>query len=1173
MTAASKAPSKVGPEQPGRRLLAATAVTHYARAPQWDLPELSSSRQRIIDLFTGTFGYTLVKDFSLNLTQYQLTKRLRKLCRQARPQDHVVIYIAGHGEIIDGNGEHLLLTADVDPDDIEDTLPTAELARKMLRGTSVQRLLLLLDTCYSGQGSNRIAAAALTSVTRDWGGAPRSGFVVVSSALPAEQARAGAFPKLLARAVEALPTAGNALPTLDLGAVVEAMNRDSERPAYQRIGWMPVGLTGELPAFLPNPRYRATLADVDLELQQVTEWDARAERREVEYRRHFLARAMGSPDEQAGWWFTGRHTVLIEISRWLNAPLSSSTALIVAAGPGSGKTAVLGLVAALADHERRPTVPRDTIGLPDAAIPPVGGIDVAIYAGHLTVEQVLEELSSAAGVRAETVGELLTAVQARSRPFTALIDAIDEAHDPRQLVARLLRPLIDYGRSHGVRLLLGTRPHLIHLLHPEAGGPGRVSTARTISLDDEPYTDSDALTAYVTRGLLQASPGSPYLEAPPALISTVADAVAENAGTSFLVGKITSAMLAAASALPGEDWKASLPQAPGDAMLRDLDSRLGADAQRARDLLRPLAYAEGQGLPWEDIWAPIASAIVGREYTDEDLLWLRRSAGSYVVEAIEEGRSVYRLYHQALVDHLRHASDDTATQQAITSVLVSRLPRTSEGALDWSRAHPYIRRYLSRHAAAAGRLDELLMTPQFLLTADPAQLLLVLHKATTPEALSIAGVYRRAAAQLRDKSAEEAVSYLELYAWEVGLKDLAKQIRALRAPGTWSVSWANVKHSDPHEKLGRHGDRVDTLVVTKVRDQHLAITAGAGVIRIWDLAERMPVGKPLTIGKGPVHALAVTELDGCPALIVARSTQRTATAVRATLQLWDIDTHERIAAPFGRCKGIIHNMVVTQIDGDPAVVAAVGSHWGKGSARQIRAWNLKTRELMRDPFLGIASDGADSGSAAIGEVHGRLIVAFEDKKAGTIRTWDAALGRPLGEPVARSDAKLPMSHIGIYEYNDHAMLAYSVDFVSPREISSRSSVFDLFSGKSIGEFNHHGGFRAQRICEVNGRIMLITGSNVSDGWQSDGVIDVKDLSEDRIFYEQLIAYDHSIDSLAVANIDEGQRIVSGSGDGWVRIWDLERNLLKSRKNLLSCRSIVGKHALRWIRFQLALSPK
>ena len=150
----------------GRRLLVATAVAHYPKAPQWDRPGLADARQQVIDLFTGVLGYTHVSDLGLDPTETQLTEHLRTLCRHhVRPEDHLVVYIAGHGEVLDdGGGRHVLLTADTDPDDVADALPTLRLADKMLLGTPVQRLLLLLDTCYSGSGGNQVAAAVLAGM-------------------------------------------------------------------------------------------------------------------------------------------------------------------------------------------------------------------------------------------------------------------------------------------------------------------------------------------------------------------------------------------------------------------------------------------------------------------------------------------------------------------------------------------------------------------------------------------------------------------------------------------------------------------------------------------------------------------------------------------------------------------------------------------------------------------------------------------------------------------------------------------------------------------------------------------------------------------------------------------------------------------------------------------------
>ena len=63
-----------------------------------------------------------------------------------------MLYLTGHGEILD-DGDYVLLTSDTSPSDLlHRTVPTGEIVKLVLAGTRVRRLLLLLDTCYSGRG-------------------------------------------------------------------------------------------------------------------------------------------------------------------------------------------------------------------------------------------------------------------------------------------------------------------------------------------------------------------------------------------------------------------------------------------------------------------------------------------------------------------------------------------------------------------------------------------------------------------------------------------------------------------------------------------------------------------------------------------------------------------------------------------------------------------------------------------------------------------------------------------------------------------------------------------------------------------------------------------------------------------------------------------------------------
>ncbi|TPQ21876.1 caspase family protein [Streptomyces sporangiiformans] len=935
----------------GRRLLVATAVTRYANQPQWDRPDLVEANRQIVDLFTG-IGYTHLAEIGLDPTAAELTNSLRDICRrQVRPEDYLVVYLAGHGEILDDGG-HVLLTSDTDPDDIDDALPTMTLATKMLRGTGVQRLLLLLDTCYSGQGGNEFTAAALAGMRRNWTLTDRSGLVVVTSSQPLEQADTGAFPRLFSAAVHSDMTAGRKPAILDLGAVVEVMNSHHARPPHQRIGWGTVGLTGAVPGFLPNPRHRASTVDTDLHFQQAVEWQTQIERRNNEFHRHFLVRAMGGHGEEPAWWFSGRHAALADITSWLGGPGSGPPAVVVTAGPGSGKTAVLGLVAALTRTDYRRTVPLETLALPAAATPAQGSVDIAIYAGGLTHDQVLAGLAAAARVEADTVSRLIAAMAAQrpapARPFTAIIDALDEAVDPHQLITQVLLPIITAGR--GIRLLLGTRPHLLPSLMPDTSGEPSDSI-RTIQLDEPPHADRAALVEYTIRSLLEARPGSPYLRTSPERLRAVAGAVADASYPSFLVARITTATLAAADHVADAndgDWRAELPRVPGDAMRQDLDVRLGHQAQRARELLRPLAYAEGQGLPWENIWASLAGRISGRRFTDADLFWLREHTGSYVVEAVEDGRSTYRLYHQALAEHLRTDTESriavAAVHQAFVEVL-TRIPSSSRATSDWTRAHPYAIRHLATHAAISGAIDALVMDGDYLVHADPETLLPALEHVRTEAGRLVRTTYYASASQHRYAA---PAARRQLLAIDAARSKAPVSLRkALNNDLVWSPRWATGRLVNPalRTALTGHDQSVNAVACAKVDGVPFAVTGAgngtdpsSGELIVWDLRDGR---RHATLAHliEPVNAVACGEVDGTPVAVAGTGTQDGPGEVL----IWDLRTGRLRATLSGHAQRVTA-IAIGRIDGAPVVVTGASNARipGQAFSGQIGVWDLRT---------------------------------------------------------------------------------------------------------------------------------------------------------------------------------------------------------------------------------------
>jgi WD40 repeat protein len=1196
-------------EDLGRRFLVATAITRYANAPQWNRPDLEAARNDIVELFTGSLGYQHISDLGLDPTKDQLTRMLRAFCRMRQPEDLVAVYITGHGEVLDGSQEHVILASDTDPDDIADALPTVELARKMLLDTPVRRVLLILDTCYSGHGANDLAATALTRMTRHWDGDQGTGLVIINSAQPAEQAQTGAFPALLRAAVDSLSTAGYSPSTLALDTVIKAMNDDPAKPGFQTISSTLAHLTGEIPPFLLNPRHARPLTDVDLAIQQATEWESQTKSRDVEFRR-LLVKAMGGYEStDRGWWFAGREAALVDIVSWLNHPDAARPVLAVTAAPGSGKTAVLGMIAALTHRERRATVPIDTLGLPRAAIPAVDAFDVVIYAQNLTTDQVMEGIAAAAGIRTDRVGELLEQLTDRPTPLTVLVDALDEAADPNELVRRLLRPMVDYADGR-LRLLVGTRPHLLAQLG--------VLQRDSVDLDASRYSDLAALTDYSSRGLLDSVPGSPYRAQQPETVRAVARAVAEAAAPSFLVARITSRTLAADSDIPDPGdpgWRETLPTLPGDAMGHDLTTRLGdAAAIRARDLLRPVAFAEGQGLPWEDIWADLASRIAGTTFTDDDVIWLQHYAGSYVIEVNDAKRSAYRLYHQAFAEYLRDGVDMFKVHSAFTSLLRSRVPVTTDGTRVWTRAHPYALRHLATHAARCGQLDGLLADVDYVVNAEPAELLMSLRSVSTRDAQLMSSIYRASAATHRHLPPARRRQLLATDAARFAASLLHRELSEQLA---WPPRWATGQQSSAalNTALTGHTASVHAAACASLAGVPVVVTGSVdGMVKVWDLATgtlrttlpraQMPVrvvecavlrGRPIALiaTQNPtvdvwdladatsrmtlsghedwVNAVACMTVNGKPVAVTASND--------GTARVWDLTT--------GACTGVfrghresVRSVACATIDGVPVAVTA-------SDDKTVRVWDLST-SAPRDVLTG-HEDWVNAVTCAVVDGQPVAITASHDK---TVRVWDLTTGTlrhilaghdasvravasavVSGLPVALSageDATVRVWDLtsatlrAVLTGHDDYVRAVACTTVDRQPIAVTASedktvrVWDL--AVAIGDdqvsAGHTADIRSVSCGVVAGKPVVVTAGQ-------DATARVWDLTtgEHRV---TLSGHDGPVNAVTCAVVDGCPVAVTASQDGTARVWDLATGVCQATVRLsaplfaLACTVIGGQ---------------
>ncbi|MGH9181332.1 MAG: AAA family ATPase, partial [Acidimicrobiales bacterium] len=404
--------------------------------------------------------------------------------------------------------------------------------------------------------------------------------------------------------------------------------------------WIGHGVISELPA-IPNPRWTPVVDEADVE----TKSRLRALVRSGAVP-HFLA---------ASEHFCGRRALLAHVVGWLDR--EEQGIYVVTGQPGTGKSAVIGWLARLADPDQRAQLADAGLVGPGDPAPPEGVFDAVVHVQGKTAAHVLGELALAAGVPgAVSADELADRLRERGGRLTVLVDALDEAASGQAVAcADVLHRL---GGVPGCRVVVGTRPD------PAVGARlGRSPLLDTLQtedvriLDDEADTEAD-IAGYVEARLL-ADADSPYRDFPTDARKVAAE-VARRAQPVFLLGRVAARWLTGQPRIttrPG--WEQDLADLSGEGSLadtldEDLCRRYGpADLRRVRDLLGALAWAEGRGFPRYDVWPAVATALSGRAYGDDDVRAVLATAGWYVKESGEDGQTVYRLYHQAFADHLR----------------------------------------------------------------------------------------------------------------------------------------------------------------------------------------------------------------------------------------------------------------------------------------------------------------------------------------------------------------------------------------------------------------------------------------------------------------------------------------------------------------------------------------
>lgn len=854
---------------------------------------------------------------------------------------------------------------------------------------------------------------------------------------------------------------------------------------------------------------------------------------------HWGPRGRGAePYLRTGWYFTGRVAVLREINQWLAHPKPPARGLVVTGDPGAGKSAVLARLVTLAEPGSRREVPDHVLRRAGpGTVPEIGSIDVAVNAAGRTLEQVARQIADTLGVLAVEVGELVQALIDRGQPTVLVIDGLDEAVNSPRLLHGLINPLLTSPLPASTRLLIGMRRELLTSVR---------TGIRMLDLDDPTYLDPQDIVEYTAAYLLgtdEADQVGPY-RGEPALAYEIAGAVARRAGGNFLVAQLSALELLSRTApvdVNDRGWQERFPTTVADAMDSYL-LRMGealfqqgvpeniaspsAAVRWVRDLLTPLALAEGEGLVDDALWAELAGELGTRPWSAHDVRLLRTSPAlslcrSHRLEA--RGEVGWRLFHQSLAEHLvadyhaRHGIDQPGMHDVVVRVLRSRLPGGPDA--EWRRASSYTRLHLADHAAKAGRLQELVVDAGYLLAADPQRLIPHLSTLEDTRARQAAQAYLMAAPQLRaDLPHIDRVNALRLTTRLAGVDWLASDLTQ-RCPQGWDAAWSYWRRPHPHQRVAMHGASAEEIAFGEVDGEPVLIGGGAmfrrsrhydAAIRVWNLTTGSLWGPPL-VG----------------------------------------DLHELSGVAFGLTEG-------TPI--------AVG--WGPGGSRDailVESWDLRSRTRWRNPFV----IGEQRPWTTLGR-HGDRPVMLTGHVSGELRAWDLVDGSCIRTiaahtgPVRRA-CFVPLDGVSVVVSTGADAVCRSWDLITGRllvesrvpcegEVTALSAgtVADrpclLLGGGDGGVWSIDLGAnprpQAELLLHVNGSasdvcLGEIDGRPVALACDVHGFITVADLTTRPVRIRTLAGHDGPVLEVALGRQSGNRPVAITTGaDGSVRIWDL-----------------------------------
>jgi WD40 repeat protein len=290
-----------------------------------------------------------------------------------------------------------------------------------------------------------------------------------------------------------------------------------------------------------------------------------------------------------------------------------------------------------------------------------------------------------------------------------------------------------------------------------------------------------------------------------------------------------------------------------------------------------------------------------------------------------------------------------------------------------------------------------------------------------------------------------------------------------------------------------------------------------GLIWVWDAYTGKPLGAPLQGHTEKVNSVVISQ-DGN--LIVSGSDDQ-------TIRVWDIMTGEALDAP---CR-LSNRVVSVAISPDGKRIVSLAGSRGDEDYDQIicvHVWNTVTGWAL-DILLQGHTGSLQSTTHISPDGKRILAVSGQYTIEKMIYVWDAVTGQSLGPPLQR--------HTLDYL---HAALAISLDgkHIASESSSGNIRIWDAESGEAVGTplRGHTGIYWGMFTFAISLDENYVVGS---DG----GKILIWNMETGEALCAPFLWGTEYVHSITIS--PDGKRIVTGSHDGAIRVWDLE-SLIQSQ---------------------------